>query len=389
VLPPVAEVVAAAVGGGPIVGASVLVARDGEVVHEQHAGWADREARVPVAAGTVFRLASLTKPIVSATTLALADAGAVALDAPVRELLPALADGITLRHLLTHTAGLTYGFLTPDGEPYRSAGVSDGLDAPGITLAENVARIGRVPLAFAPGTAWRYSVGVDVAGAVLEAATGETLPALVARHVTGPLGMRDTAFVAADPARLAVAYADDAPPRRMAAADEVALPDAGAVRYAPGRALDPSAFPSGGAGMVGTARDLLVFLEALRRGGAPILAPQAARLMVTDQVPGLLVDAAGPGFGFGFGFAVLRDPVAAGSPRAVGACGWGGVYGTSAFFDPRAGLTVVSLSNTAIAGMEGDYPDALERAVYAAAAGDSPKWSTGTSADRRSGPSRA
>jgi CubicO group peptidase (beta-lactamase class C family) len=388
-LPAVAEVVADAVASERLVGVSVLVARDGEVVHEQHAGWADREARLPVGPDTVFRLASMTKPIVSATALALVEAGVVALDAPVRALLPALPEGITLRHLLTHTAGLTYGFLTPDGEPYASAGVSDGLDAPGITLAENVERLGRVPLAFAPGRAWRYSVATDVVGAALEAATGESLPALVARHVTGPLGMRDTAFVATRPERLAVAYADDAPPRRMAAADAVALPDAGTVRYAPGRALDPAAFPSGGAGMVGTARDYLAFLEAIRGGGAPILSPDTTRLMVTDQVPGLLVDAAGPGFGFGCGFAVVRDPTAAGGPRGAGAFGWGGVYGGAFFVDPDARLTVVSTSNTAIAGMEGDYPDALEAAVYAAPGADWPEWSTGRSAGRRPGPSPA
>ncbi|WP_208811200.1 serine hydrolase domain-containing protein [Micromonospora echinofusca] len=364
-----------AVGEQRVVGTAVLVAHRGEVVYSRHAGWADREAGVPVAPGHVFRLASMTKPVVSAAALALVDRGALTLDTPVHEVLPyfrpRLADGseptITLRQLLAHTSGLSYGFLSPDNEPYRSAGVSDGGDASGITLTENLRRLAGVPLMFAPDSEWGYSLGTDVAGAMVEAVTGEPLADAVARLVTGPLGMTDTAFVATDPARLTAAYADPdrpgRPARRMAATDQVPMPFGGPIHYAPARATDPTAFPSGGMGMVGTAPDYLAFLEAVRTGGAPVLSPASAEAISTDAVPGHTVHV-GPGMGFGLGFAVVRDQQDAGSVRPTGSYGWGGVYGTNAFVDPHADLSVVALTNTALEGLFGAYVTEVETAVY-------------------------
>ncbi|HTN82361.1 MAG TPA: serine hydrolase domain-containing protein, partial [Sorangium sp.] len=151
-------VVEAATAEGRIVGAVVVVARDGQVVYRRAAGFADREAGRPVREDTVFRLASMTKPIVSAAALALVDAGALGLDDPVTKWLPSfsprLADGraatITVRHLLTHTAGLNYTFMEPPDGPYHRERVSDGLDQPGLSLEENLARIAKAPLLFEP-----------------------------------------------------------------------------------------------------------------------------------------------------------------------------------------------------------------------------------------------
>jgi CubicO group peptidase (beta-lactamase class C family) len=366
------HVIEAAIDARRVVGCAVVVARDGEIVHERYAGLADRETGTPVAAGHQFRLASMTKPVVAAAALALADRGVVNLDEPVRAVLPwfrpALPDGtrpdITLRQALAHTAGLGYGFLSGDpDDPYRSAGVSDGGDASSLSLRDNLERLAAAPLLYPPGQGWVYSLGTDVAGAVIEAATGTTLPEAVADLVTGPLGMADTGFTA-DPARLVTAYAGpEVPARPMAADDGIEFPGGGPIRLAPGRALDPAAFPSGGFGLVGTARDQITFLDAIRRGGAPVVSRAAAALMTHDAVPGLDLPA-GPGLGFGLGFAVVRDPQAYGTPRPAGSFGWGGFYGTTFFADPVGGWTVVALTNTTPEGIFGAFPGEIEAAVH-------------------------
>ncbi|QRK07368.1 beta-lactamase family protein [Archangium violaceum] len=356
-----------------IVGTVVLVAKDGEVVYRRAAGFADREARRPMREDALFRLASMSKPIVSVAALALVDQRKLSLDEPVTKWIPAfrpkLADGreavITVRQLLTHTAGLTYGFFESEQGPYHRARVSDGLDLdePGLTLDENLRRIASVPLSFEPGTRWGYSVATDVLGAVVARAGGAPLPRVVERLVTRPLGMSDTGFSVKDAARLATPYADGKPePVRMGGSHVVPF-GGGGIRYAPGRALDRRAFPSGGAGMVGTAGDFLRLLESLREGGAPVLAASTVEQMTRAQV-GPEAETQGPGWGFGFGAAVLVDPVKARSPQSAGSYQWGGAYGHSWFVDPVRGLTVVALTNTALEGMSGAFPVELRDAIY-------------------------
>lgn len=357
-----------------IVGTVVLVAQDGRLVYRRAAGLADREAGRAVREDTVFLYASLTKPIVTAAALRLVEEGRIALADPVTKYLPdfrpKLADGtepvITIRHLLTHTAGLIYGFTEPADGPYHSAGVSDGLDAPGRSFAGNLRRIASAPLAFAPGSAWAYSLALDVLGAALEQAAGESLGDLVRSRVTEPLGLRDTGFAPPDQARLAAAYADAAPePVRMGETYVIPAPQAFAgLSYAPGRIFDSASYPSGGAGMAGTAVDFLVFLEALRGGGAPILRPETVQAMATDQIPGLSMPDT-PGTTFGYGFALVTDPAAAGVPMTAGTWRWGGVYGHSWFVDPARRLSVVGLTNTALEGMNGQFVAGLRAAIYA------------------------
>ena len=360
-----------------LVGAVVLILRDGQPFYSRAAGLADREAGTPMAMDTIFRLASMTKPVVSVATLALAEAGLLDLDDPVTAFLPDFSPTgpngeeavITIRHLLTHTSGLSYGFLQEGEGVYRQAGVSDGIDRLGISLDENLRRIATVPLRFAPGSAWHYSLATDVLGAVLSAATGESLPNIVADRVTRPLGMTDTAFVAATPARLATPYADaPAPglaPVRMT--DPFVLPQAegGPLHFSPGRAMDASAYASGGAGMVGTIADYMRFLEAIRLGGAPVLSSAGAAAFVADAVPGLEIDLSGPGWGFGLGVGHLRDPSAAETPANAGSWVWGGVYGTSFWVDPVARLSAIALTNTTLEGCNGDFTRDIIKAAYA------------------------
>lgn len=355
-----------------IVGTVVLVARDGALVYRRAAGLADREAGVPMREDTIFRLASVSKPLVSAAVMTLVEEGRLRLDEPVTRFLPdfrpQLADGrapaITIGHLLSHAAGLSYGFFEPGDSHYKTLAVSDGLDiVPGLTLDANLRRLSRTTLAFPPGAGWRYSLSIDVLGAVIEKVTGQALAEAVAKRVTGPLGLKDTGFAVTDPARLGAAYADGRPaPSRMT--DNALVPFAGnAVRFAPGRALDPTAYPSGGAGMVGTAGDVLRFLEAIRTGGGPILKPETVEMMMADQV-GVQAQTQGPGWGFGFGWAVLDDPAPTKTPQAAGTIQWGGAYGHSWFVDPASRLTVVALTNTAFEGMSGAYTIEIRDAVY-------------------------
>lgn len=366
------KVVDAAVAEQRLVGTVVLVARDGKVVYHRAAGLADREAGRPMREDAVFRFSSVTKPFVSVAVMKLVEDGTLRLDDPVTKWLPdfkpKLADGttpvITIRQLLNHTSGLTYGLAEKPSHPYHALGVSDGIDNSGLSLDENVRRLGQAPLAFPPGSTWRYSLAIDVLGSVLEKATGKPLPQVVAETVTQPLGLTDTGFVAQDPARLTAAYFNAQPaPKRMTDNLDVPLGET-AVRFAPSRATDKTAFPSGGAGMVGTAGNVLALLETVRQGGSPILKPATVAEMMKDQV-GIRAATQGPGWGFGYGWAVLDDPAVAKTPQAAGTLAWGGVYGHNWFVDPKNRLTVVIMTNTAFEGMNGPFTTQVRDAVYA------------------------
>jgi CubicO group peptidase (beta-lactamase class C family) len=367
------RVIDQALSSGRIVGAVALVARDGKVVYQRAAGLADREAGRTMRLDTLFRLASLTKPIVSTAAMVLIERGQLALDDPVTRWLPAfrpaLPNGerppITVRQLLTHTSGLNYGFWQASGSDYHRAGISDGLDEPGRSMEDNLARLASVPLMFRPGEGWQYSLSLDVLGAMIERVTGRTLPEAVKQLVTDPLGMKDTDFAVRDAEHLAAAYADGPEqPVRMGDPHIVPFADGAGIVFAPSRVFDPGSYPSGGTGMVGTAPEFLRFLETLRCGGGPLVKPDTAAAMMRNQVGDLPVNARGPGWGFGFGASVLKDPEQAGSPQSAGTWGWGGVYGHSWFIDPASRLTVVGLTNTAIEGMAGRFPTDLRNAVY-------------------------
>ncbi|KAB8311354.1 beta-lactamase family protein [Rahnella sp. Lac-M11] len=367
-------VIETAIASQRLVGAVVLVAKQGELIYHHAAGLADREAGRPMTENTLFRLASVSKPIVSTVAMILVSQGKLALDDNIQtwlpEFSPSLAGGqpaqITVRNLLSHTAGLSYRFFEPDEQgPYALAGVSDGMDNSGISLEENLRRLAAVPLLYAPGTSWGYSLAVDVLGAMLEQVCQQPLGDVVKNLLTGPLDMNDTAFYTANPARLATPYVSDSPvPHRLQEGEKVAaFEDTVGIAYSPLRALDAKAFPSAGAGMISGAHDVMKMLEMLRQGGYPLLTPVQVDEMGRDQTGGLeLPDM--PGTGFGLGFSVLRDPQAAASPESSGTWRWGGAYGHSWFVDRAAGLSVVAFTNTLYEGMSGAFVNELRDAVY-------------------------
>ena len=355
-----------------IVGAAVLVASDDRIVYERAAGLADKESRKPMQIDALFRLSSISKPFVTVAALALVDRKKLSLDDPVTKYLPGfkpkLPDGttptITVRQLLTHTSGLGYEFEEkPDGS-YHKAQISNGYDDVRIDLAEEMRRLASVPLRNAPGSQWRYSLSIDVLGAIIEYVSGQPLGTVVADLVTQPLGMTDTSFwidrAKAD--RLATPYFNGASgTARMADPQEV--PDgASPFVYSPSRAFDSKAHASGGGGMIGSAPDTLRLLEVVREGGAPVLERSTAVAMFRNQIAG--TPGLEPGIGFGFGGAVIVDPTAAKTPQSAGTLYWGGVYGHSWFVDPARKITVVALTNTAPEGLLGKFPGALRDAVY-------------------------
>ncbi|NKM68842.1 serine hydrolase domain-containing protein [Rhizobium laguerreae] len=355
-----------------LVGTVVLIARDGEIVHHRAAGLADRESGLAMREDTIFRLASITKPIVTIAAMRLVEQGRIGLDDPVTRWLPdfrpRLPDGseatIRIRHLLTHTSGLSYSFFEED-DSYTRAGVSDGLDKPRLPLAENLRRIASAPLRFAPGSDWQYSVAMDVLGGVIEAETGVPLGAAVAELVTKPLGLADTAFSVRDRSRLAAAYMNASPEPALMGETALVMSLMGPIRFAPNRIFDPASYHSGGAGMAGTAGNILAILETIRRGGAPLLSTETVGMMMTDQADGRRQQHE-PGSGFGFGWSVITNPAEAGVPFPTGTLKWGGVYGHSWFIDPVNGLTVVALTNTTLEGMWGKFTVDLREAIYAA-----------------------
>lgn len=362
-----------ALAQGRIAGAVALVAKGGTLVYARAAGMADLESERRMTMDTIFRAASLTKPIVTAAFLSLVDDGVMGLDDPVTRYLPAFTpklDGvalpITLRQLLTHTSGLSYGFLQPADGPYRRLGVSDGIDQPGLSFHDELARIVEAGLFFPPGGAWLYSVGLDVLGAAIEAATGKSLPQVVNERVSSKLGMSDSGFTVVDRARVATAYADGPPPIRMGETHVLPFAGLSGISFAPDRIFDPTSFPSGGGGMACTASDFLTFLEAIRCGGTSVVRPETAKAMMTNQTGSHLIMIRGPGWGFGFGGSVHLDPAASGLPLPVGVWSWGGVYGHSWAVDPVQELSYVLMTNTAVEGMNGQLAGALMAAALVA-----------------------
>lgn len=355
-----------------IVGGVVVVLHDGAPIYRRAVGLADRESGTPMQVDTVFRLASITKPIVSIAALRLADEGKLELDAPVTRYLPDFRPKLgerepklTVKQLLTHTAGLSYGFIQPPDGPYPKLGVSDGLAEPGLPFDEELRRIAKAGLFYEPGTKWVYSLAIDVLGAVLERAADQPLPAAIEALVTKPLDLTRTTFSAPTDQPLATPYTEGTPPVRMG--DPHVVPWFGTLqmRFSPSRTYDPKSFPSGGAGMNGVADDVARVLEAVRSGGESLLKPETARAMMTNHTGTLPIDI-GPGWGFGYGGAVLVDPSVANTPQNAGTWSWGGVWGHKWFVDPAQRLVVVGLTNTAFEGMMGRFPIMVRDAIYAA-----------------------
>ncbi len=357
------------VADGRLAGWQLTVSRHGRLAHVATAGHSDRESAAPVAADTIWRIYSMTKPITSVAALMLWEEGAFELKDPISRWLPEFADcrvwrsgsvtspvldpltePIEMWHLLTHTSGLTYGFMFahPVDELYRRAGFEWGVPA-GDDLAALCSRLAKLPLLFQPGTEWNYSMAIDVLGRVLEVITGRSLDQLLRERIFGPLGMVDTGFSvpSADADRLAMLYGA-APGTGQATRLEAA---------AAGALLPPAAFLGGG-GLVSTTGDYLRFAEMLRRGGeldgVRLLSPRTVAYAGSNHVPGhadltefgrpLFSETTFDGVGFGLLGSVTIDPVTAKVPGSVGDFGWGGAASTTFWVDPAEDLTVTFMT---------------------------------------------
>jgi CubicO group peptidase (beta-lactamase class C family) len=336
-------------------GAVALVLRDGQPVYERAVGWSDKEAGRWMTTDTIFRIASQTKAITSTAILSLVEEGKLTLTDPVGRVIPQFAKttvasggsivpatrAITIRDLLTHTAGISYGTEPAIASQYEAKGLGPAAGLGWYTadkdepVCATMERLATLPFVAQPGEQWVYGYNTDILGCVVERASGMSLDAFVKTRITDPLRMTDTQFFlsAAQRNRLAAVYAsgDDALIRRA--------PDGprGQGNYVDG----PRRSFSGGAGLLSTARDYGRFLEMIRRGGeldaVRILAPRTVRLMTTNQV-GTLHSATGLGFGLGF---ETTDRYGANGMDSEGAFGWGGAYGSVYRVDPEAKLVMV------------------------------------------------
>lgn len=351
------------VDDGRLAGWQAVLARDGKVVHSSTAGQRDAEAGLPVTDDTRWRIYSMSKPITSVAAMVLWERGYLELTDPISRWLPEFADPsvyvkgsstkpllekatepIRVWHLLTHTAGLTYGFhhAHPVDELYRGAGFEWGVP-PGLDLAGCVEAWAAMPLVFQPGTEWNYSHATDVLGRLVEVVSGQSLDAFLDEHVLGPLGMTATRFAVDDPDRLAVLYTFDPSSGRRVRAD------------AAGReALGPS-WLSGGGGLVSTAADYHRFTRMLLgRGevdGVRVLGSRTVDFMSRNHLPGgldleqvghpLFAEMPFHGVGFGLGFSVVLDPVAYKVPVSPGEIAWGGAASTAFWVDPVERITAL------------------------------------------------
>jgi len=344
---------------GLLPGVVALVLRDGRAVYQKAIGWADKEAKRPMQMDTLFRIASQTKAITSVAALTLVEEGKLSLSDQVGAHIPSFAktmvavrEGnetrlvpakrpITIRDLLTHTAGISYGTEAHIATDYAAKGLGPSAGAGWYfadkteTTCDAIERLGTLPFVAQPGEAWVYGYNTDVLGCVIERVAGQSLDRVIAARVTGPLGMTDTHFfVSSDQRdRLAVVYASGADGRATRAPEG----GRGQGSYVDG----PRRAFSGGAGLVSTARDYARFLEMIRGGGAldgvRILAPRSVAMMSTNQVASLHSPS---GLGFGLGFETT-DRYGANGMDDVGSYGWAGAYGTIYRINPEQKLVIM------------------------------------------------
>ena len=349
------------VDAGKLAGIQAMVARKDEVCYSQTFGHRDREKGLPMEHDTVLRIYSMTKPITSVAVMMLYEEACFQLDDPVREFIPELdglkvctgedargptavgqSNPITIRHLLSHTAGLSYGFYpgsTVD-RLYQSANILD----PESTLEEMVLKLSQLPLAHEPGSEWRYSVATDVLGRLVEVISGEAFDRFLAHRIFEPLGMADTGFYVREDQidRFAQLYG----PNGNGAIEPMESPVLG-------RFTQECALLSGGGGLVSTAGDYMKFCRMLLRGGelggARLLSPRTIELMTMNHLKDSLLpmkmgDHTMEGYGFGLGFSVLTDVRDAGVPGSVGEYAWGGAASTKFWIDPRQELIGVLMT---------------------------------------------
>ncbi len=370
------------VESGVLPGAVALVAHRGETAYLKAFGYRDREADDPLEPDDIFRIASQTKAIVSVAIMMLQEEGRLLISDPVGRHLPEYLettvaspnpDGtydvvparqpVTIRHLLTHTAGITYGGGTAAAE-WVEADITGWYFAHREEpIRETVRRMAALPFEAHPGDYWVYGYATDILGAVVEVASGLPLDEFLRTRIFEPLGMADTHFYLPPGKRdrLTVVYS-------ASEGGFTRAPDPGGM-VGQGAYVDgPRTSFSGGAGLLSTASDYGRFLQMLLNGGrlgtARLLSPKSVELMTVDHLGGLLVrdlnDAsavfgAERGVGFGLGFRVVEDVGAHGVPGSEGVYGWGGAYHSSYWVDPQEELVVVYLAQLIPSGGLDDH----------------------------------
>ena len=346
-------------------GAVAVIARHGKLAAFESLGWQKvtagvtdgADSKTPMAPDSIFRIYSMTKPVVSVAVMMLFEQGKLLLGDPVAKYLPefekshvmSLAEGApstqpgqparasaTIQDLLRHTAGLTYEFLGANAVQKQYAQARTG--ARDKSNAEFSQALATLPLVAEPGTVWEYSRATDVLGRLIEVISGQTLGEYLSEHIFKPLGMVDTAFAVppAQHGRIAEPFVRD--------------PD-GAPQMRVYDVRAPVAFESGGGGLVGTAMDYARFLQfMLNRGeldGVRLLGPRTVDFMTADHLGKIPVNAGGsshlllPGYGFGLGFAVRTALGVATEPGSLGLYYWGGLAGTTFFVDPHEDLFAI------------------------------------------------
>jgi len=355
-----------------VAGAVGLVAQEGKIIFEEAVGYRDIEADKPMRVDTLFRIASMTKPITSVGIMILYEEGKIRLDDPVWRFVPEFknakvlvpdpkaAEGyrlvpakkpITIHHLLTHTSGLTYRFLKSPfvSKLYAEAGISDGLvETPG-RIGDMAKRLAELPLVCQPGERWHYGLSTDVLGYVIEVASGMSLDRFFKERIFDPLGMKDTAFYppASKLPRLAAVYT----PRKDNTIKRI--PDGpvtinGVVFSASYCYRGPQTYYSGGAGLVSTARDYFRFCQMLLNGGSlggvRILKPETVRLMTTNRIGDLSIPWTVHGDKFGYGFGVFSSNLHSKRGEAPGTFSWGGFFYTDFWIDPGNKLVGILLT---------------------------------------------
>ncbi len=371
------------VDGGRLAGCSVLIARRGHTAFADATGLAELETGKPFALDTIVRIYSMTKAVTTVAAMMLYEEGCFQLDDPVSAYLPEFADTpvwrggdhalddverqrspMTVRHLMTHTSGLTYGFMQSNvvDAAYREAEIE--LPGPSGSLAGMVQRLASLPLLCQPGSRWNYSVSTDVLGRLVEVWSGLSLEEFFSQRITEPLGMSDTAFhvAAANAERLAALYApesgaDMSSVATMATPEEIAK--RGGLRLqesaAHSRFLKPTGQFSGGGGLTGTIGDYARFCQMLLNGGefegARLLGRKTVEHMRLNHLPEnrdmaamgqpVWSETSYDGIGFGLGWAVVIDPVKANIVTSVGEHHWGGAASTFFWLDPAEELFTV------------------------------------------------
>lgn len=347
-----------------IAGAVALVLRDGNVAYERAVGWSDREAGRRMTPDATFRIASQTKALTSVAIMILLEEGKLALGNPVSRFIPAYARTtvatradtgrviapaarpITIKDLLTHTAGISYGTDSLVARLYADKGLGPNAGYGWYTadkdepICATMERLATLPFMRQPGDAWVYGYNTDILGCVVERVSGMPLDRFIRERITQPLRMNDTYFFVppAQRQRLVAVYASDTGNHAVRAPDGWR----GQGDYVDG----PRRSFAGGAGLISTARDYARLLQMLLNGGeldgARILSPKTVVLMTSNQVGTLF---SSTGMGFGLGFSIVERVGADNTPSSLGTWGWGGAYGSQYRVDPKERIVLVLMLN--------------------------------------------